>query len=77
MTRNRFLLLGAIVPGPFGLVMMVAPEMILSKPSGGLGSDSAVVAMLSTHHTAKAPDITSWLGSQPLTLKGQDNIDNL
>lgn len=31
MTRNRFLLRGAIVPGPFGLVMMVAPEMILSN----------------------------------------------
>ena len=31
MTRNRFLLLGAIVPGLFGLVMMVAPEMILSN----------------------------------------------
>jgi hypothetical protein len=29
MTRSRFLLLGAIVPGLFGLVMMAPPEMIL------------------------------------------------
>lgn len=38
MTRNRFLLLGAIVPGPFGLVMMVAPEMILSNHLVALGA---------------------------------------
>jgi hypothetical protein len=38
MTRNRFLLLGAIVPGLFGLVMMVAPEMILSNHLVALGA---------------------------------------
>jgi len=38
MTRNRFLLLGAIVPGLFGLVMMVAPEMMLSNHLVALGA---------------------------------------
>jgi hypothetical protein len=32
------LLLGAIVPGLFGLVMMVAPEMILSNHLVALGA---------------------------------------
>ena len=31
MTRNRFLLLAAIVPGLFGGVMMLAPEMMLAN----------------------------------------------
>jgi hypothetical protein len=31
VTRNRFLLLGAIVPGLFGLVMMLAPGMMLAN----------------------------------------------
>ena len=77
MTRNRFLLLGAIVPGPFGLVMMVAPEMILSNHLVALGAIVLWLQSLSTHHTAKAPDIISWPGSQPLTLKGQDKMNNL
>jgi hypothetical protein len=63
MTRNRFLLLGAIVPGLFGLVMMAPPEMILRHN---------LMARITTIDAKRSRQ-----NRQPLMLNGESKNENL
>lgn len=57
MKRSQFLILAAIVPGLFGLVMMVAPDLMLGNS-------------LTTDADASVRAVTQWVGFGVFSLGG-------